>query len=132
MNALPARDIDTAFASAVETLAAHRDGRSRIIAVTTPWRIPTLPDVPATTEFAPGCVAPNRLAMAGPPGLPAPILARLSAELTPLGQDAEFRARPTQPGVVPVLPPPAVLATRLAEDIPAWRRIAAEAGIRAE
>lgn len=132
MNALLARDIDTVFASTVETLAAHRDGRARIIAVTTPARIPTLPDVPAAIEFVPGYVAPNWFAMAGPPGLPAPILARMSAELALIGQDAEFRARLAQLGAVPVLSPPETLAARLAEDIPSWRRIAEEAGIRAE
>ena len=132
MNALLARDIDTVFASTVETLAAHRDGRARIIGVTTPARIPTLPDVPAAIEFVPGYVAPNWFAMAGPPGLPAPMLARLSAELALIGQDAEFRARLAHLGAIPVLSPPEVLAARLAEDIPAWRRVAEEAGIRAE
>jgi len=132
MNALLARDIDIVFASTVETLAAHRDGRARIIAVTTPARIPALPDVPAAIEAVPGYVAPNWFAMAGPPGLPAPILARFSAELAWLREDAEFRARLAQLGAVAVLSPPAVLAARLAEDIPAWRRIAQEAGIRAE
>ncbi len=132
MNALLARDIEVVFASTVETLAAHRDGRARIIAVTTAARIPSLPDVPAAIEAVPGYVAPNWFALAGPPGLPAPILARMSAELAAIGQEPEIRARLAQLGAVPVLSAPDVLAARLAQDIPNWRRVAEEAGIRAE
>lgn len=132
MNALLARDIDIVFASTVETLPAHRDGRVRILAVTTAARIPALPDVPAAVESVPGYVAPNWFAIAGPPGLPAPILARLSAELQRLRDDADFRARLASLGTEPLMSPPRVLAERLAADVPAWQRIAAEAGIRAE
>ncbi|MCX7932776.1 MAG: tripartite tricarboxylate transporter substrate-binding protein [Rhodovarius sp.] len=132
MNALLARDIDIVFASTVETLPAHRDGRARILAVTTPQRIPALPDVPAAIELVPGYVAPNWFAMAGPPGLPAAILHRLADALEDVGRDADFRARLEHLGAIPVLSRPEVLAARLAEDIPTWRRIAEQEGIRPE
>ena len=132
MNALLARDIDIIFASTVETLPAHRDGRVRILAVTTAGRIPALPGVPAAIEAVPGYVAPNWFALAGPAGLPAAILQRLSGALALLRGDAGFQARMAQLGAVPVLSTPGLLAARLAEDIPNWRRVAEEAGIRAE
>ncbi|WP_353212850.1 tripartite tricarboxylate transporter substrate-binding protein [Rhodovarius sp.] len=132
MNALLSRDIDIVFASTVETLPAHRDGRARILAVTTQGRIPSLPDVPAAHEAVPGYVAPNWFALAGPPGLPAAILSRLSAALAVIGQDASFQARLADLGAIPRLSPPEQLAARLAEDIPTWRRVAEAAGIRAE
>lgn len=132
MNALMSRDIDIVFASTVETLPAHRDGRARILAVTTAGRIPSLPDVPAANEAVPGYVAPNWFALAAPPGLPAAILSRLSAALAVIGQDASFQARLADLGAIPRLSPPEQLAARLAEDIPTWRRVAEDAGIRAE
>jgi tripartite-type tricarboxylate transporter receptor subunit TctC len=132
MNALLSRDIDIVFASTVETLPAHRDGRARILAVTTPARIPSLPEVPAAIEAVPGYVAPNWFALAGPPGLPAAIIARLTATLASLRQDRNFAARLADLGAIAVLSPPEILAARLAEDIPTWRRVAEEAGIRAE
>lgn len=132
MNALLARDIDIVVASTVETLPAHRDGRVRILAVTTPARIPALPEVPAAIEAVPGYVAPNWFALAGPAGLSPPILARLSAELALLREDPGFQTRLAALGAIPVLSSPQVLAARLAEDIPNWRRTAEQAGIRAE
>jgi tripartite-type tricarboxylate transporter receptor subunit TctC len=132
MNALLARDIDMVFASTVETIPAHRDGRARILAVTTAARIPALPDVPAAIEAVPGYVAPNWFAMAGPPGLPEPILARLSEALMAMRDEPDFRARLATLGTEPVMSAPAVLAARLAADIPTWRRVAEQQGIRAE
>ena len=132
MNAVMARDIDVVFASTVETLAAHHDGRARILAVTTPARIAALPDVPAAIEFVPGYVAPNWFAFAGPPGLPAPIVARLSAEFTAMRAEPEFRARLVALGTEPLMSSPAALSERLARDVPTWQRVATEAGIRAE
>ena len=132
MNAVLSREIDLIVASTVETIAAHRDGRARILAVTTPARIAALPEVPAAIEHVPGYVAPNWFAFAAPPGLPAPVVARLSAELAALRGDAELMARLVALGVQPVLSPPAILAERLAQDVPTWQRVAAQAGIRAE
>lgn len=132
MNALYSGDIDVVFASTVETLSHARDGRARILAVTTAQRIAALPEVPAAVEIVPGYIAPNWFAMAAPRGLPAPILARLTAELAALRTDADFRARFATLGAEPLMSAPDILAARLAEDVPTWRRVAAEAGIRAE
>jgi len=132
MNALHAGDIDVVFASTVETLSHAREGRVRILAVTTAQRIPALPDVPAAVEVVRGYIAPNWFAIAAPRGLPAPILARLSAELAALRTDPGFRARFATLGAEPLMSAPDILAGRLAEDVPTWRRVAAEAGIRAE
>lgn len=132
MNAVLSRDIDSVFASTVETLGAHRDGRARILAVTTHARIAALPDVPAAVEAVPGYVAPNWFAFAGPPGLPAAITARIASELALMRDDAEFRARLVMLGTEPTMSSPAQLAERLAQEVPTWQRVAAEAGIRAE
>jgi tripartite-type tricarboxylate transporter receptor subunit TctC len=132
MNALYTGDIDVVFASTVETLAHAREGRARILAVTTAQRIPALPDVPAALDAVPGYIAPNWFAIAAPKGLPAPILARMSAELASLRTDADFRTRFASLGAEPMMSSPDILAARLAEDVPTWRRVAAEAGIRAE
>ena len=132
MNALYTGEIDMVFASTVETLAHDREGRARILAVTTAQRIPALPDVPAALEAVPGYIAPNWFAIAAPKGLPAPILGRMSAELAGLRGHPDFPARFATLGAEPLMSSPDILAARLAEDVPTWRRVAAEAGIRAE
>lgn len=132
MNALYSRDIDLVFASTVETLSHAREGRARILAITTAQRIPALPDVPAAMETIPGYIAPNWFAIAAPKGLPTPILDRVSAELAALRTDPDFRSRFERLGAEPLMSAPGILTARLAEDVPTWQRVAATAGIRPE
>jgi tripartite-type tricarboxylate transporter receptor subunit TctC len=132
MNALYSGDIDMVFASTVETVPHWREGRVRLLATTTPERVAALSGVPAAIETVPGYVAPNWFAMAAPTGLPAPILARLSAEVTAMRDVPAIRDRFLGLGGVPLFSLPEGLAARLAEDIPRWRRVVAEAGIRGE
>jgi tripartite-type tricarboxylate transporter receptor subunit TctC len=132
MNAMYAGDVDVVFASTVEVMPHWRDGRVRILAVTTPQRIAQLPDVPAAGELVEGYHAPNWYAMAGPRGLDPAIVARLVRELQSLRDLPLIRERFHSVGTEPLFLGPEALAARLAEDVPKWRRVVAEAGIRAE
>jgi tripartite-type tricarboxylate transporter receptor subunit TctC len=59
-----------------------RSGRLRAIAVTSPMRQSMAPEVPTTAEAGfPGLLAENWLGLSAPPGLPAPIVAALHAEM---------------------------------------------------
>jgi tripartite-type tricarboxylate transporter receptor subunit TctC len=131
-TALLAGEIDAVFASTVETLGHVRGGRARMLAVTTAARVPLLPAVPTAGETVPGYVALNWYAIAGPRGLPAPVLAKLSATLVALRAEPLVRDRLEGLGATPLLTPPEGLAARLAEDVPLWQRVVAEAGIRPE
>jgi tripartite-type tricarboxylate transporter receptor subunit TctC len=132
MNAMYAGDVDMVFASTVEVMPHWRDGRVRILAVTTPRRIAQLPDVPAAGEVVEGYHAPNWYAMAGPRGLDPAIVARFVRELQSLRDLPLVRERFHSVGTEPLFLGPDALAARLAEDVPRWRRVVAEAGIRAE
>jgi tripartite-type tricarboxylate transporter receptor subunit TctC len=132
MAALIAGEIDMVFASTVETLGHVRAGRVRVLAVTTAERVPLLPEVPAAAEAVPGYVALNWYAMAGPRGLPPGVVARLSATLAALREESAVRDRIAGLGATPLFSAPEALAARLAEDVPLWQRVVAEAGIRAD
>jgi tripartite-type tricarboxylate transporter receptor subunit TctC len=63
----------------VETI---RSGRLRAIAVTSPMRQSMAPEVPTTADAGyPGLTAENWLGLSAPAGLPAPIAARMFAEV---------------------------------------------------
>ena len=132
MTALIAGEIDMVFASTVETLGHVRAGRARMLAVTTASRVPMLPDIPAAAELVPGYVALNWYAFAGPSGLPREMVARFSAALAALREEPAVSDRIASLGATPLFSPPEALAARLAEDVPLWQRVVAEAGIRAD
>lgn len=67
------------------------DGRFRALAVLSPKRLPSLPDVPTFTELGyPQIVGETLFAVFAPAGTPAPVLARLNKELTEITSSEAF------------------------------------------
>jgi len=85
---------------AVQTLV--RGGRLRGLAVTNPKRVAALPDIPAMAEALPGFELVGWYGIAGPAKLPAPILARLNAEIVKIVNSPELRDRIIADGAEPV------------------------------
>jgi len=85
---------------AVQTLV--RGGKLRGLAVTNPKRVAALPDIPAVAEVLPGFELVGWYGIAGPAKLPAPILARLNAEIVKIVNSPELRDRIVADGAEPV------------------------------
>jgi len=93
LQAMLAGTVDLSIDVAATTLAYVRDGRFRALATTSPARLSVLPDVPALVESFPGTDIVSWHGFAAPPGTPAPIVARLSAETRAFLQNPETRER---------------------------------------
>lgn len=132
VTAVYSGDISLIFGSTLELMQHVRQGRARILGVTMPERVPALPEVPAIAEAVPGYAAPNWFCLLAPRGLPPPLLARLAAELALLREAPELQARMAEGAATIRMDGPAPLAARLAEEVPKWRGLIAQVGIRAE
>jgi tripartite-type tricarboxylate transporter receptor subunit TctC len=70
------------FISVSNALGPMQQGRVKILAVLEPQRYAQLPQVPSMTEIIPAFRKPSSwFGFFGPPGLPAPIVTRLNAEM---------------------------------------------------
>jgi tripartite-type tricarboxylate transporter receptor subunit TctC len=132
VNAIYTGDIDLIFGSSIEVLAHVRQGRARLLGVTTAERVSVVPDVPAIGEKVPGYEAPNFFSMFAPKGFPAPLRDRLVAELAALREDPQLKERMAEAAGVIRLDGPGPLATRLPAEIAKWRRVVAQTDIRPE
>ena len=87
--------------AAVIGLPLVRDGRVRLLAVTSRSRLALLPETPTVAETVPGFEAETWLALIGPRGLPDSILAKLEAAAIAVARDAvvgqRLRALPAEP-----------------------------------
>ena len=83
-------------------LGQVRGGRLRALAVTTPQRSSTVPDVPTMAETIPGFEAIAWLGIAGPKGMPREVVARLHAELKAIAAEPEYAAKLKAVGLDPV------------------------------
>ncbi len=74
-------------------LAQAREGRLRILAISTPRRSPAAPEVPTLAEQGlPGFDMSNIVGIVAPAGTPEPVLAAIEAAARAAGQNAQARA----------------------------------------
>jgi tripartite-type tricarboxylate transporter receptor subunit TctC len=132
MTSLLAGDIDLAFSSALESLAQARDGRVRVLGIGSTTRMPELPDTPSIGELVPGYVMTNWYGLFGPRGLPAPVLARLSAEIAKARDDPTLVQRTAAAGLTMILTPPEALRAKMEAEVPRWKKLVPELGIKTE
>jgi tripartite-type tricarboxylate transporter receptor subunit TctC len=118
------------LAMAVNTLGAglplHQPGRARMLAVASAARAPQAPDVPTAAEALgrPGFTAVLWHAVFAPPGIPAPILARLSEATNAALADPAFRAQLAAAGIEASQPgTPASAAAFIAAETARYRPI---------
>ena len=73
--------------------ATAKSGQIKLIAVASPQRLPEFPDLPTVAETIPGFAASGWLVLLAPLGTPAPIIGKISADLTKVVGDADFKKR---------------------------------------
>jgi tripartite-type tricarboxylate transporter receptor subunit TctC len=107
-----------------------RAGTVRGLAVTSAKRHPSFPDLPTLVELGmPDLAVPVWTALFAPAKTPAPIVARLQAELARAVHTPEVRAGFAKLNVEPVGGTSEDLARQVARDIEKWTAVAKTAGI---
>ncbi len=131
ITALLAGEVQFALATPTLTLENVKAGKLRAIAVAGNTRAAALPDVP-TVEQALGIAnydVSTWFAMAGPAGMPKPVLDRLNAELRKAVAVPEVRARLAGIGGEPAAGTPAEMRERVTRELQIWTRTVDAAGI---
>ncbi len=88
-----AGDIDFFFNQTGPAIAMIQQGQVRGLAVTTPSRVPALPDVPTVAEACnlPGFESTTWYGIFGPAGMPPEIVRRLNEEIVKIISEPDFR-----------------------------------------
>lgn len=81
------------------SLAFHRNGQLRVVAVTSSARVPNLPEAPTVAETLPGYEFTSWYGLWAPAGLPEAIRGRLNTEVNK-ALAGEMRERLTQQGII--------------------------------
>ncbi len=118
---------------AVATSAPHVSaGTLKAMAVTSAKRAPSLPDIPAVAETVPGYDASPWYGVFGPAAAPAPVLARLEAEMRAVLDSPAWAALLTLRQAEAVPEDRAALIRALAVEVPAWREAVKASGATVE
>lgn len=132
LTSLYAGDIDILFVSTIEAIPHARQGRLRVLGVGTPQRMPELPDVPPIADVVPGYVATNWYGLFGPRGLPASIVDRIQAELPAAREHPGTKEKAAVIGMTMMLTPPDALRARIEAEVPRWKKLVPEIGLKVD
>jgi tripartite-type tricarboxylate transporter receptor subunit TctC len=106
------------------------NGQLKILAQAGPSRHPMLPDVPTTGEAGYPDVQMNTwFGIAGPPGMPPEVVARLDKEIGAVMADPALQAKLAKLGMAVDFKPAGALVSFLAEDTRKWQALIPAMGI---
>jgi tripartite-type tricarboxylate transporter receptor subunit TctC len=118
----------------VLVLTQHiKTGAAVGLAVTTAKRTPLLPDVPTIAESGfPGFDTSGWFSMYAAFRTPSVIIDKLNREILAMLGTADMRERLLAFGAIPLPGTPDDLRKQLAREVPAWRKVIREAGLKVE
>ena len=132
-TAVIAGDVEFLFGSLPAVLPHAKSGRVRPLAVGTPKRSPSLPDVPTVAEsgFA-GFDASLWLAIMAPAGTPGPVVDRLHKEIVAVVRSPDAAEALSKAGAEPVTSTPAELASMVKDGVQKYAKAVKQAGVKPE
>jgi tripartite-type tricarboxylate transporter receptor subunit TctC len=122
--------VDLHLDSAPGAVSRGRQGQVKLLGISTPRRLPSLPDLPAIAETVSGYDATTWFAFFAPARVPAPILASLSQALITVTSRPTLRQALAAQGVEVQAAGPEVLGQLLRADTERWGAIARSVGAR--
>ncbi len=132
-TALVGGQVEALFGSLPSLLPYAKSGRARALAVGTPRRSPSLPDVPTVAESGyRGFDASLWLAIMAPAATPQAIIERLNREIASVVSAADTREAFDKAGTEPLTGTPADLAAMIRDGVPKYAQIIKTAGVKAE
>jgi tripartite-type tricarboxylate transporter receptor subunit TctC len=130
LNDVISGQVEMTFIGAPAALPHVRAGRLRLLAVTTAKRMSTMPDVPTVAEAGfPGYDVSASYSVLGPAATPAPIVARLNAELVKAVALADVREKLANLGIEPVGSTPEQLRTYMRNELAKWAKLVQSLGL---
>lgn len=105
-------------------------GKLKVLAAASLKRLPSLPDVPTISETFPGFESGTWYQLLAPAGTPAPIIARLNAEIEKFTKDPALRDKMLSQGGIMHSSTPQELAAYSKAETKRWGEIISKAGIK--
>jgi tripartite-type tricarboxylate transporter receptor subunit TctC len=120
------------FDSTTSSIEYIRDGKLRLLAVTTAARSGALPDSPTMSDYLPGYEASQWYGIGAPKNTPAEIIDRLNKEINAALADPKMKARLADLGAAVLAGSPADFGKLIAEETEKWGKVVRAANIRAD
>jgi tripartite-type tricarboxylate transporter receptor subunit TctC len=123
LNDLVAGSVDCMFDNLGVSLQLVKAGKLKLIAVASPQRMASLPDVPAIAETLPGFTSVTWYAIVAPPRTPAAVVNKVNAGVNEALQDPEVQKSLAELSAEPVGGTPQATAVYLKQETERWKNV---------
>jgi tripartite-type tricarboxylate transporter receptor subunit TctC len=131
MNDLIAGHVAASFATTPTAVPNVKAGKVKALGVSSPKRVPALPDVPTIAESGvPGYDANGYFGLMAPAGVPPSIVAKVNAAVVTIVQEPSMRKTLSDLGYEASPSTPAEHAAFLREEVAKWTRVVKESGAK--
>jgi len=132
LNDLLGGSVDIMFDNLGFSLPQVKAGKLKLIAVATPKRMASLPDVPTIAETLPGFESAAWFAIVAPPKTPAAIVNKINADVNEALKDPDVSKRLTALSAEIVGGTPQATAAYMKDEVARWDKIIKSAGVKLE
>ena len=129
---LVAGNVDVMFDNLGVSLALVRGGQLRLLAVATPTRMASLPDVPTIAETLPGFESAAWYAVVAPPKTPAAIVDKINADINEALHQSEMLPHLAEWSGEVIGGTPQAAAAYMRADVERWDKVIKAAGVKLE
>jgi tripartite-type tricarboxylate transporter receptor subunit TctC len=123
LNDLVAGNVDCMFDNLGVSLQLVKAGKLKLLAVASPTRMASLPDVPAIAETLPGFVSVTWYAVVAPAGTAAAIVDKVNAGINDALHDPDIQKRLADLSAEPVGGTPQATSADLKQEAVRWRNV---------
>jgi tripartite-type tricarboxylate transporter receptor subunit TctC len=130
LNDLVAGSVDCMFDNLGISMQLVKAGKLKLLAVASPQRMPSLPDVPTIAETLPGFAAVTWFAIVAPPGTPAAVVDKINTGVNEALRDPEIKARLANLSAEPAGGTPQQTAKYFQEETGRWKNVIISAHVK--
>jgi tripartite-type tricarboxylate transporter receptor subunit TctC len=127
---LLAGHVQVMFGNVAAGMNHVRNGKLRVLAVTSPRRLPAHPQLPTVNEVVPGVVAVTWFGIVAPPNTPPAITRKVAQLVSDILKTPEMIRKYTEAGADPVGNTPDEMDKWMREDAERWRSVIRAANIK--
>jgi tripartite-type tricarboxylate transporter receptor subunit TctC len=123
LNDLVAGSVDCMFDNLGVSLQLVKAGKLKLIAVASPQRMASLPDVPTIAETLPGFASVTWYAVVAPPRTPVAIVNKVNVDINEALRDPDVQKRLVDLSAEPVGGTPADTAAYFKQEVERWKNV---------